>query len=150
MNFKVIAGNYDADKSREEYIAKMQAEGYRIVYPAPDELQIDMDTDEHFETFKHQVKILIREYPNIEYTINPSKNGLPGRHATIKMPFPMQNEERIAWQAAMGSDPIRELISLMRIKRGDNYPTIFVEIALEKGLIEMPFVEMALEEAGEF
>ena len=119
--------DYDANECREEYIADMKAKGYRVVYPAPDELQIDIDTEEHFQLFERQFESLKREYGDIYFILNPSRNGLPGQHATITMPFALSNAERIAWQAALGSDPFRELMSLFRLKRGDSSPTIFIE-----------------------
>jgi len=119
--------NYDPNQKREEYIALMEEQGYMIVLPAPDELQVDMDTEEHYSLFRKQMKSLILKYPDISVDTYPSRNGLPGRHAVIKMPFVMTDAERIAWQAALGSDPFREIMSLFRLRNGDVNPTLFVE-----------------------
>ena len=119
-----------ANECRYEYIEKMKAQGYEIVYPAPNEIQVDIDTDEHYMLFQKQYDSLVREFPEspgITLAMNPSRNGLPGRHATITMPFDVSDVGRVAWQAALGSDPVRELMSLFRIWRGDIRPTLFVE-----------------------
>lgn len=122
-----ITGKYDANEDREEYINRMIEEGYAIVLPFANELQIDMDTEEHHQMFLKQIVSLEKEYPEISYKVAPSRNGLPGRHATITMPFSMDDLERIAWQSVLGSDPFREFMSMVRLKRGDIHPTLFVE-----------------------
>ena len=129
--------DYDANECREKYVEEMISQGYMIVYPAPNELQIDMDTEEHYQLFKRQFDSLLREHPDAHCIIKPSRNGLLGRHATIAMPFAMSDAERMAWQAALGSDPFRELMSLFRIKRGDNHPTLFVEKTKHKKFFEV-------------
>lgn len=122
-----LIGSGDGDEARELYIQRMQEDGYEIVYPKANQLLIDLDSPEDFEKFRKQLKSLKKEFAGIQVFVKPSRNGLPGRHATVVMPFDMESEERIAWQAALGSDPFRELMSLFRIHRGDSHPTIFVE-----------------------
>jgi hypothetical protein len=119
--------DYTADQGREEYIKDMEDLGYKIIYPKINELQVDLDSEKDYQKFDRQLKSILKEYPDVEYTVKPSRNGLPGRHATVTMPFEMNDAERIAWQAALGSDPFRELMSLFRLRRGDSFPTLFVE-----------------------
>jgi len=118
---------YDSNESREVYLREQEEAGYKVVLPKTNELQIDMDTGDAYALFKKQLASLKKEYPSIECKIAPSRNGLPGRHATIEMPFDMEDSERIAWQAALGSDPFRELMSLFRLRKGDEHPTLFLE-----------------------
>ena len=119
---------HDADEAREEYIARMQADGYRVCLPEANELFIDIDTKLHWETFLAQIGIFERNHgENIVWSVSPSRNGGEGRHVRVYMPFAMDDVERIAWQAALGSDPARELLSLVRVKRGDKSPTLFIE-----------------------
>lgn len=47
-----------------------------------------------------------------------SKSGPPNRHARVKLVNPATVVERIALQAMLGSDPMRELLSLARLRRG--------------------------------
>ena len=117
-----------ADHCREAYITEMESKGYTIVYPTPYELLIDMDTEEQFKLFQQQYVRLVRDYGSeIMMRVYPSRHGLPGRHAIVTMPFEVSDIERIAFQAALGSDPIRELLSLGRVRCGDVHPTLFVE-----------------------
>jgi hypothetical protein len=115
-----------ANENREAYVQEMLDTGFTIVYPKANELQIDIDTEEAFAEFKHRVKSLVKEY-KVKIKINPSRHGLPGRHATITLPFDVTEVERIAWQSVLGSDPVRELLSMLRLQRGDSVPTLFVE-----------------------
>ena len=66
----------------------------------------------------------------VTYLVRPSPSGRPGRHhVVVTMPRPVSPMERIALQAILGSDPIREMLSWFRIERGIEEPTIFFEIA---------------------
>lgn len=118
---------YDVNKAREVYLEECKAKGLKIVLPASNELQVDLDTEAHCQTFFEQIAVLQREYPETSFLLKPSKNGLPGRHATVTIPWEVGDWERIAFQAALGSDPMRELLSAIRLLRGDIHPTLFVE-----------------------
>lgn len=50
-----------------------------------------------------------------------------GWHVTVKWPTPLSNPERIALAGALGSDIIRELLSLIRHFAGSRYPQLFFE-----------------------
>jgi hypothetical protein len=124
--------SYDPNETRQGYIARMEAEGYRVVFPADNELQVDIDSDEQYAAFNKSWPIFCRdtqhyalEFPGKRET--PSRSGLPRRHITVTLPFEVTPEQRIAWQAALGSDPVRELLSMLRLQRGDEHPTLFVE-----------------------
>jgi hypothetical protein len=118
---------YNINEAREFYINRMTNEGYITVTPESNELFIDIDTDDDYSLFQDQYKMLVRDVGVVAMTENISRGGLPGRHIRIIMAFDMTDAERIAWQASLGSDPKRELLSMMRLQRGDDYPTLFVE-----------------------
>lgn len=118
--------DYDWDCPREKYIEQKEKEGFTIVYPEPNELQIDIDNSEqkrHFEKVWNLIDIAI---PNAYFESSVSQSGR-GVHITVTLPFDVSNIERIAFQAALGSDPVRELLSIYRYSRDDEYPTLFVE-----------------------
>jgi hypothetical protein len=118
------------DELREDFIKRMEAEGNRIVLPQSNELQVDIDSDEQYAVFQKSLACLKRnetESDDIKVEEHPSRSGLPRRHITITMPFDLEPWERIAFQAALGSDPIRELVSIYRLMRNDRHPTLFVE-----------------------
>ncbi len=119
---------YEFNETREEFIARMIDEGFMVVEPKPNELFIDIDNDEQYRIFNKNFEILQREYKSacISYD-KPSKSGLPRRHIIVCMPWRLRDIERIAWQGALGSDPTRELVSCIRLKRDTVKPTIFIE-----------------------
>lgn len=130
----VIELPYDPNEERAAYIKRMEAEGNQIVLPAADELQVDIDDETQYAAFQKSWPIFEREISYWTagtaptYTESPSRSGLPSRHITVKLPFEVSDpQERIAWQASLGSDPARELLSMLRCLRGDIHPTLFVE-----------------------
>lgn len=122
---------YDVNERREDFMARMIAQGYAIVLPKPNELQIDIDTDEQFAIFERASESMARNWwldsGMYSIEINPSKSGLPSRHVTITLPFDVTPWQRVALQASLGSDPMRELLSSIRLMKGDVAPTLFVE-----------------------
>ena len=120
---------YDLNEAREAYIARVREEGFEIALPSEFELQIDIDSEQHFQAFRDSIGVILRnwETPGIDIEIHPSKSGLPRRHITVTLPFSVTPWQRIALQAALGSDPIRELLSATRLMRGEPHPTLFSE-----------------------
>lgn len=137
----------DPNETREAFITRIAAEGYIPTYLAPDELFLDIDNEQHLAVFERSWEILLRNFQNlglgvvpetdpmdditpgmqdISYRKTPSRSG-KGWHIRIRMPFNMSDDERIAWQASLGSDPVRELLSCIRFRVGDVKPTMLVE-----------------------
>ena len=52
--------DYDINEAWEDFIKRMQDDGYAIVRPESNEIQIDIDTEEHYEAFLAAVEILER------------------------------------------------------------------------------------------
>ena len=115
-------------ESREEYMARKEEEGYKIFLPGPNELLLDIDDQESFEEFKIRFGRLSDE-------IYSDGGGLPSyeefnskteghKHICVTMPFEVNNIERICLQALLGSDHVREILSLFRYWRKDPHPTL--------------------------
>jgi hypothetical protein len=145
------------EKETFEYIANLLDAGYmlfskdfvrqsknKVVYPASNELQIDIDSEEAFEAFERRI-IAFKTYFKCTETITPSKSGLPKRHILISVlgcsvkpvylngvatirPKEFTNIERVAWQAILGSDPAREFLSMIHIEENDPNPILFEEL----------------------
>lgn len=125
---------YDLNEARANYIARMEAEGNRVVYPGENELQLDLDSWEDHQRWQQARDVLDRNEIAYEVVYDAaSRSGLPGRHIIIRLPGPVNPWQRIAMQAAFGSDHIRELLSCIRLMRGDDHPTLLVEKGLECG-----------------
>lgn len=119
---------YDLNESRRDFITRMELEGNRIVLPADNELQIDIDSEEDYLRFLQACAVLERnEVEHKIIRITESRSGYPKRHIIIEWPTLLDPWKRIALQAALGSDHIRELLSSIRLMRGDEHPTLLVE-----------------------
>lgn len=124
----IITEEYELNETREEFLSRMINSGFVVIEPKDNELFIDIDNDEQYQMFNKNFEILQREYKPAQILYDkPSKSGLPRRHIIIQMPWRLRDIERIAWQGALGSDPTRELISCIRLKRNIIKPIIFIE-----------------------
>lgn len=122
--------DYDGENISNAH-ARQQANvaGLRVVTPKPNELQIDIDSFHQMAVFGRN-RIILERYLRIkECFIWPSPSGEEGHfHVRVVLEKPITSPlERIALQAILGSDPVRELFSYARWKRGDQEPTILFE-----------------------
>jgi len=128
IHTQIEQGQYSNKSLNEEYrVQRAEELGCDIVYPAPNELQIDIDTEHAFEIFQVMIIVVRHHFLVYGYQVTPSKSGLPKRHITVTLVTPVTDIERVALQLALGSDRIRETLSLARIKLGQERPTCFFE-----------------------
>lgn len=135
-------GRYSLDPS--DAARGAQARGNVIVYPEDNELFIDIDSEQHFNTFRECWAIFKQHCASAEYIERSSPSGEKFHyHVVVKLPFMVDATERIAMQAALGSDPKREILSLVRLLlKGDTKATLFYEKPAKTPLgvlEEMPF-----------
>ena len=100
--------------------------GMDLILPTDHELFVDIDAKyaldifhQRFDLFKTVCKDATKQYTK-------SKSG--NWHVYVTVPsqvFTM--DERIALQAALGSDPLREMIATFHHKEGYQYPSVFFE-----------------------
>ncbi len=107
--------------------AAADAKGLVVVYPEPNELFIDIDSAEDFAVFAKNVLVLGDLVVSHKSASSPS--GKPGRlHVTVTLSRPVASSiERIALQAALGSDRLHETLSLRIALAGGEHPTVFFE-----------------------
>lgn len=120
------------EESHEDFLARMQAEGMQVVIPADNELFLDIDTEETYQHFLLAWSIIANQVqPDYDrlFIWGETKSKSGNRHIRIQLPFKLTNFERIAWQAALGSDRFRELYSCIRTLRKHPYPTLLAEKA---------------------
>jgi len=117
----------------EEHAAK---QGCVVVYPQPNQLQIDIDTEAAYAEFNRRLGDLLAWDSSIfgdcsnapQVVIQPSKSGLPHRHITLTFPDrTFDRYERIALQMLLGSDPVREKMNTLRTLRGNPAPVRLFE-----------------------
>lgn len=125
--------------------------GLEVKYPAPQQLFIDIDNDHSFKLYQRQVDILRKYVGVFNEEIAPSRNGLPGRHITLTFrPFCKFTEtQRIALQACMGSDRVRELLSYVQNENGDPHPTLFLEKSQSQAALQKQVEQKLLASASE-
>lgn len=102
--------------------------GMDVVYPKPNELQLDFDTQEQYDFYESNKWILDEHFGILAETVRISKSGLPHRHVYVELNAVLTVASRILLQAAMGSDRKRELLSFVMHTRGNEpRPTLFLE-----------------------
>jgi hypothetical protein len=124
----VVPSHY-ATLNHEVSCARAKQKNLEVKIPAADELYLDIDTPEQWGIFLRSFDVVRRYLGVEEYKRTASSSGRAGRyHVVIKMKEPMTSFERIALQAALGSDPMREILSLMRIYQNNPHPTLLFEL----------------------
>jgi hypothetical protein len=108
---------------------KAEAEGLVVDLPRESELQLDFDTLAQLEAFRVRLQPILMEHFGVierDVLVTVSKSG----HWHVRVALPLKRLtpiERIAFQAACGSDPVRELLSLVMIDNHDSQPTLLHE-----------------------
>ena len=118
-----------SDLSEDPYKVAEQL-GMEVHLPAPNELFIDIDSDEGHALFTRMRSVL--EINGIHFTeVKIEASRTEGHmHIRATLPFDVTDEVRILLQAVLGSDPKRELLSWLRIHSDmDRAPTVFFEEA---------------------
>jgi hypothetical protein len=94
----------------------------QVVVPKHDELQIDLDTPASIEQYNRMMAGFKDQLKLEEIDSWASKSG--NRHVIVRFPKTLSSEMRIALQACLGSDPKREILSLMRVMSGSKYTSV--------------------------
>ena len=113
--------------------------GCVIVRPKKNEIQLDIDDELSLNCFEARWS---RIATNFNFTgqvsRKPSPSGRPGRwHITVTLSRNVSEHERILLQACLGSDPVRELLNLVHLQKGE-ISTLFFEKAVTEGSEDPP------------
>jgi hypothetical protein len=129
MGYKEVTMYERTTKTVEQACAaKAERVGYalRVVYPEPNELFLDYDSTADYDRGVDLLAIAIREGVVVTYTTKQSPSGR-GYHVTCRVPRPLASvHEQLALQAALGSDPKRELLAFIRHADGAEERTLSV------------------------
>lgn len=104
-----------------------------IRVPKDHELFLDIDDKAQFATFEAQLE-MIRSFgvDPIVKEKTPSRGGADHWHVVLEMPFTMTPVTRVLWQALLGSDLRREMLSALALHYGQStQPTMFFESSTE-------------------
>lgn len=111
---------------RENAPDKAARLGLILVEPLPNEIFVDLDNDEEIQGFRKRINTFMKVFRDAEVSYTTSSGG--GIHAYISVPDAVFSvAERIALQAALGSDCLREIIAIDHYKNGYAYPSVFFE-----------------------
>lgn len=123
-----------------------EEQGLVVVVPEHNELQVDLDDGQSFERLKRTMACLDRNGVKYVASSTNSRSGRVHMHVTLDpdstslMTDPVFGGPvmRIALQACLGSDPVRELLSLLRLVHRSEMPaTLFFE---KKDAVRVPYV----------
>ena len=109
-------------------------EGLTVHLPDDNELFIDIDSDEDLAHYEEMMEVLrsigcsVTPAIEVDSVVRSRSKSGKGWHIRVRFEQDVTPMERIAFQAALGSDRKRELLSILRIRLGvDRPPTIFFE-----------------------
>jgi hypothetical protein len=125
-------------KERDKYFDRLlrehaheiaQTHNYEIRTPAANELLIDIDSETDFAVLKAHLDTFHTYVARVNgVTLTPSKSGAEGKwHAVVVLERAIGDETRVLYQAVLGSDRKRELLSIARIRCGIDDPILFFE-----------------------
>jgi len=122
---------YNCFRSAEEVA---EERGLIVVYPKPNEIQIDIDSEEQFVEFQRRLAFFDEFFCGKDQTYdlrsNESASGYPKMHITMAFKDRTFNDyERMVYQSALNDDPKRTFLGLARILNGksNNPPTTLFE-----------------------
>lgn len=129
-----IVSNYDlGEPNSRRAVREAEESGLTVVYPEDNQLQIDINSDRAFSIFIEMKHLLEKYFIVRDVVILPSRSGLPKRHITVTLDQPINDYQRIALQSIMGSDRVREFLSYVQHRNGDQHPILFLEKPGQKG-----------------
>lgn len=93
-------------------------------------LQLDFDEPEVPKAFWKQLAILKHFVPMEKMCTTESKSG--NKHVIIKLVDPIDAYTRVGLQAALGSDPVREMLNFRGLVAGEKDPILLIEDKYKK------------------
>lgn len=119
-----------------------ESKGLIVVMPKPNQLQIDIDSDEQYAEFHRRLECFVRTYRDEQlfdmrdfgYEEHESSSGLPKRHITLTFwNHEFTEQERILYQAALGDDVLRVFLNTKRLHFGVPSPSRLFEKPISTG-----------------
>ncbi|KKM95677.1 hypothetical protein LCGC14_1185800 [marine sediment metagenome] len=111
----------------EDACAKAKEQGKIIVVSEPTLLMIDIDSSEAFLEYLTRLPTVEDHIEYVTEQMVTSFSGGSHRHIYIRMKSRMSVREQCAIQLYLCSDPVKEMLSLILEKKGDEHPILFFE-----------------------
>lgn len=110
----------------QEQIEQARAAGLDVIEPGPDEIFVDLDSQQDQYVMEALLPLFSQNGLAIEVVkVSRSRNG--NKHAYLKAGRSLTDLERVALQAILGSDRKREAMGFLRILNGIAPVTLFFE-----------------------
>lgn len=124
-----VEKDYEAGNMPNSYRALLEAkqDNLDVVFPEANQLQLDIDNNHAFAIYQELLPIVEKYYGVVTVKVTPSRSGGEKRHVTLTLLAPLNPFERIALQACLGSDRVREILGVVQAMNGDPHPTLFLE-----------------------
>lgn len=107
----------------EEAMRCAEANGFEVVRSSPTALLLDLDTLDQLAQYEAVKLALLRnvQVDGIDHWRSKSGN----KHVHIRLVEPIEDPaKRYALQAALGSDPVKEMLSIFRLLNGVREPSM--------------------------
>jgi hypothetical protein len=118
-------------RSREETERVAEEKDWNLLFPAENEIFIDIDREEDTLRMYYGYEVIKQFYSDAKITrYTPSPSGKPGHfHVVINLGEgeKLKESERLILQASCGSDPKREILGFMHLARGERQVSRFFE-----------------------
>ena len=135
LDFKHIQEDRDEEEYEDSVFRDPEEvadeNGQIVVYPAKNECQLDIDSEEHLKRYKERLSKLRDYFPMVKAKQTPSRQK-GHYHVTLQFSRDLTMWQRIALQAVLGSDERRELLNCIRALNGDKNPTRLFEDSILK------------------
>jgi hypothetical protein len=116
-------------ESLDQAIARAESEGKTVVRPGPNQLLLDLDTEQAIRLFWLMIEDLEENFGATVVDRWTSSSGR-GLHVVVQLDREVTEAEAIALQAACGSDPLREMLAIACLKNGCASPRVLFKPAL--------------------
>lgn len=115
---------------REDAKAKAKRLNLDLFKPGPSDVYVDIDSAADRMIFDIRFGLLLKLWPMATVRFTTSPSGIADRqHAYVVVPelAPLGEHERIALQAALNSDPFREMLAIFHGRAGYKHTSVFFE-----------------------
>lgn len=120
----------DITETIAEAREQAEARGCRVIEGGEKKLLLDFDDDQSVERYMKMRSKLNELYPILSEGWWRSSSGAPHAHAVIHFTpeaAPLSADQRVALQAALGSDGFREMFAVRRLTLGVEEPSLLFQ-----------------------
>lgn len=122
-------------RNKEDVEIEAEKLGLIAIFPEARELLLDLDNGADINITVRGVIEREGSWKVLSELITHSKSG-KGRHAYMLLDRYISDHNRILIQACLGSDPVREALSLIRLEAGATAITALFETKLQAARVE--------------